>query len=445
MTSRRRLAAGLLIALLTQGAAAMTEEEAYRLGSEAYLYGLPLVEMARTRYRMSEDPTNPFRIPPNTLFNVMRLSTHESRAVVAPNVDTLYTVAWLDLSAGPVVLEVPDMDDRYYSFQFMDFYTNTFDYVGRRKTGTKEGRFAIVGPNHADEPPAGTKVVRSPTPSVWMLGRTLVDGPEDMPKLYPLMQKYKLSAEIKPAAKSPLPQRDPAEPLSVFAVINAALAENPPPADEAATIARFGAIGVAPGRPFDAKSLDPLLASGLRRAVADVDRQTADLQARPGARANGWGTSPPSVGNYGKNYALRAAIAKTGLGANTLDESYYYRGDSDADGMPLTGLSRYVLRFDAKDIPPVNAFWSVTLYGPDRFLVDNPIKRYAIGDRTAGLKRGADGSIEIAIQHAAPGGERDANWLPAPAGPFALTLRAYEPKPEILDGRYAPPPIKRLP
>jgi len=442
-----RLALAMGTALMTFGgtAAALTEDEAYRLGREAYTYGLPLVEMARTRHRMTEDPGNPFKFAPNAILNVFRLSSPESRTVVAPNVDTLYSVAWLDLSAAPVVLEVPDMGDRYYSFQFMDFYTNTFDYVGRRKTGTKEGRFAIVGPGYGGEMPLNATVILAPTPSVWLLGRTLVDGPGDLPNAFALMQKYRLHEQKKPISKPQLPRRDPAEPLSVFAVINAALAENPPPADDAEILGRIAAIGVGAGRPFDAKALAPAIADALRRAVGDVDRTLADPQSRPAAKVNGWTTSPADLGNYGRNYALRASIAKTGLGANTIEESYYYGGTTDGAGAPLDGRNDYVLRFEANTLPPVDAFWSVTLYGPDRFLVENPIKRYAIGDRTVGLKKGPDGSVEIHVQHVAPGGEQDANWLPAPQGPFTLTLRAYEPGRDILEGRYAPPPIKRLP
>lgn len=430
---------------LPQTATALTEDEAYRIGGEAYVYGFPLIEMARTRFRMVEDPSNPFKFGINTLFNVMRLAGPESRNVVAPNSDTLYSVAWLDLRAGPLILKVPDTAGRYYSFQFMDFFTNTFDYVGRRKTGAQAGAYAIVGPQFAGPAPEGTTLIRSPTPSVWMLGRTLIDGPDDMAAVYPLMQRYGLTATGEAPALAPLPQVDPAERLSAFATINAALAENPPPPRDAALLERFRRVGVGPGLAFDPKSLDPVLASGLRRAVADIDRGLADPRELQSSRVNGWYKPPADLGNYGDNHRLRATIAKTGLGGNTLEESFYFTVHVDDANMALSGANRYVLRFEAEDLPPVDAFWSITLYGPDLFLIANPIKRYAIGDRTAGLKRGADGSLEIRVQHAAPGGDLDANWLPAPADTFSLMLRAYEPRKPMIEGRYAPPPVRRLP
>jgi len=435
--------AGVLAMSLAQSATALTEDQAYQLGTEAYVYGIPLIEMARTRHRMTADPQNPSAFGLNTLVNVFRLAGPNSRGVVAPNVDTLYSVAWLDLRGEPVLLDVPDMAGRYYSFQFMDFFTNSFDYVGRRKTGTAEGRFVIVGPNFKGDLPAGAKIIRSPTPSVWLLGRTLIDGESDLVRLRPLMERYKLTTTGAPMTAPTLPQVDPAEPLSAFAVINAALGENPPPAEDAALLARVAAIGVGPGQVFDPKTVEPAVAEALRRAIRDADRQYGTMTARQGVTVDGWVRPAAELGLYGQNFRLRAVVAKTGLAANTLDESFYFSATADASDQPLSGAHRYVLRFEAADIPPVNAFWSVTLYGPDRFLIANPIKRYAIGDRTSGLKKGSDGAIEIYIQHEAPGGDKDANWLPAPAGSFALTLRAYEPKQAIMDGRYAPPPVHR--
>ena len=431
--------------LSPQPARALDEREAYRLGSEAYVFGFPLIEMARTRFRLVEDPSNPFAFKLNTMFNVPRLAGPSSRNVVAPNSDTLYSVAWLDLRGGPVVLKVPDTEGRYYSMQFLDFYTNTFDYVGRRKTGTKEGAYAIVGPDFSGAPPAGMPIIRSPTPSVWLLGRTLIDTPDELPKVLALMQRYTLSTTDEAPPLKRVPQADPTEPLSVFATINAALAENPPPARDADLVKSFAAIGVGPGLAFDPKALPTEIAKALRRAIEDVDRTFARTEGRPADRVNGWFKPPADLGNYGDKFKLRAAIAKNGLGANTLEESFYYTVAVDADSRPLNGTNRYVLRFDAKDLPPVDAFWSVTMYGPDRFLIDNPIRRYAIGDRTIGLRREKDGALEIHVQHQAPGGDKDANWLPAPGGDFSLMLRAYEPRKPMLDGAYAPPPVRRLP
>lgn len=423
------------------------EEHAYTVGVQAYVYGFPVVEMFRVRHARVFDPANKNRVPLNQFAHRRQLLDHTYKLVVSPNNDTLYSSAWLDLSSEPIVLHVPDSKGRYVSFQLMDFYTNNFAHV-RADTVGKEGKAGIVGPGWRGTLPAGVARIDAPTNAVLVIARTLVDGKEDLPSVHALQDQYRLTTlSGRPARSSrpePLPY-DLSDPLNFFVMLNAGLRENPPPAREAALMSLFGKIGVGPDRTFHIEKLDPTTARGLRRAI-EAGKQII-ATADPGGLTlpGGWLLPPKEIGNYGDNYLLRAHVAMKGLGALSPEEAVYLVTTVDDQTRPLDGRYRYVLRLGKGDAPPVKAFWSLTMVRlPERLFVENPLGRYAIGDRTRGLQQGADGSVEIYLQHESPGKEKETNWLPAPKGLFDLTWRAYLPKGSYHDGAWRPPAVKRV-
>jgi hypothetical protein len=416
---------------------------AYEAALDAFVWGAPLVTMSRTRTWLT------CIAPVNRLLNVPRLSTPADRAVVAPNVDTLYSTAWLDLRSGPVVLDVPAIPDRYYVFQFLDMYTNTFANIGSRTTGQGAGRFAVVGPGWRGPVPAGARVLRSPTPDVWMLGRTLVRGPADVPNVVAIQRRYVLTA---PPPSTPPPPQDCANlknpqdlvsgGLAFFDELGRVMAADPPPDRDRALVRRLARAGIGAGRTpstgTDPGVLDGL-AHGLTAGNALVTRQAA---AAPGP-VGGW-TTNRDIGTYGARFITRALVARNGLAANVAEESVYYRAQQDAAGARLDGRASYRIHFAAGQLPPVGAlgFWSITMYDQTFFLVDNPIDRYAVGDRTPGLVRNADGSLDVYVGSTPPAGH-ESNWLPAPATPFTLAMRVYLPTTAVLTQEWKPPSIVR--
>ncbi len=426
----------------------LREELAYTVGVQAYIYGYPVVEMYRARFLHVYSPKNKERTPLNRFHHRRRLLDASFSGVVSPNNDTLYSSAWLDLSAGPVLLSVPDTKGRYYCFQMLDFYTNSFAHVGKRTTGTKAGTFAIVGPGWKGAPPPGARRVDAPTNAVWLLGRTLVDGKDDLPAVHALQDRYTLTPlgpQGNKTGSSAAPAYDPSEPLPFFEFLNAALHENPPPAREAALMRLFARVGVGPDRAFRVDKLDRATATGLRRAVETGRRILAVGLDGFGVSVNGWHYPPAEVGNFGDNHLLRGTVAMKLLAALPPEEAVYPTAETDGKGQQLNGKYRYVLRMEKGQLPPVEAFWSLTLYRlPERLFAANAMDRYAIGDRTKGLTYGADGSLEIYIQHGSPGKDREANWLAAPAGEFCLTLRAFLPRQGMRTGVWRAPPVQRV-
>jgi hypothetical protein len=428
------------------------EEEAYSIGLQAYIYGYPIVEMYRTRYIRVWNPASKGRAPINHFRHAQQLVDHNYKDVVSPNNDTLYSSAWVDLSREPLILHLPDTRDRYHVFQLMDFYTNNVASVGKRTTGTKEGNFALVGPGWRGTLPEGIKRIDSPTNEGWLIGRTLVDGPKDLPAVRALQQEYTLtplsawrkSGRIKEPEEKPVPPpHEVSNPLSFFLFLNLALRANPPPAREAALMSLFGRINVGPDKTFQQERVDSATAKGLLRALRVGNEMIAAASDRLRVPVNGWLWPPAGIGTYGDNYLLRAEVARTALASLSPDDALYISGIVDDRGETLSGKHRYVLRFEKEKLPPVDGFWSITMYRlPQRLLVDNPLQRYSIGDRTEGLKQGTDGSLEIYIQKDSPGKEREPNWLPAPAGDFTLMLRTYVPRKPMLDGSWKLPPIK---
>ena len=416
----------------------------------AYVYGVAPVALRATVQRF----------PRNGVVGIAQLAGPGTRAVVAPNHDTAYSVGRLDLTDGPLVVDLPDARRRYAVLALLDAFTNDFAYLDARAAAGGARSVVITPPGWRGTLPAGMRRVASPTRLIWLLGRTLVDGPDDMPGARRVMAAHALT----PLAAWVRGERTPALILDAFPgdtraalqlprglafadALGAALGADPPPARDACALRAFATVGIGPGRTPSREVTGAVRRAALAAAPAvgaRLARLGIELEERESRRRNrGWLVPGDELGRYGRSYLTRAGVAHEGLGANTRREADYPRATLDVDGRPLTGAHRYVLRFAPGELPPVRAFWSLTLYDRRSFLVENPIDRYAIGDRTRGLRRGADGSLTLYVQRSAPGGARRANWLPAPAGRFRLTMRLYEPKAAALSGRWKPPAIRR--
>jgi hypothetical protein len=426
------------------------------LAEEAVTYAFPLAEMARMRATTSPkrchaglaaEAPNDTRRWCNVLVHARELLGAGRSRVVTPNNDTLYVNTWLDLREGPVVIEVPDTLGRYYVLGMLDFYTNPFGNIGQRCTGTGAGRYVMTPPGWSGELPPGLPVIQAPTPWVWIIGRILVDGPNDLAAVHQLQDGFRLipvlSTQSFPTRFNPGPQMAPDHPDAArfLAVVNQALAENPPPPDERAMVARFAAVGMAAGlhepSPEQLAVIDHALRTCLARWQGTGVAQT---------RASGWQYMPRLGNNYGRDYLLRAQVALKYIGALDSLEAYYPMAYHDGQGQPLDGRHVYRLRFAPGALPPAQAFWSLTMYDTrDCMLVPNPIHRFAVGDRTAGLRWDADGGLTLYLQRDAPTTAAAlANWLPAPEGSFYVCLRAYLPSANMLEGRYELPAIERL-
>jgi hypothetical protein len=366
--------------------------------------------------------------------------------VTSPNNDTLYSAGWLDLTQGPVTATLPDVGQRYFSLQLMDMYTNNVAVLGNRTTGSAAAKFTIVGPNDAIAL-SDRNVLRSPTPHVWALARVLVDGADDLDAARTaqagnVIDGPKVVAKPRPstvAAAAP-----DARWQDVFAEANRLLAEERPPVTDLALLLRVAPLGVGPDATFNPNAFSDSEREAIAAGVAEARALVIDPRNR-GVAVEGWYYPGPTLGIWGQDYGARAVVARTGLAALPRDEAMYMR-PAGADGNALyDGRKMWRIHFAPGQLPPVSGFWSLTMYErtPDgqSFFTENALKRYAIGNRTAGLKTNDDGTLDIWIGHADPGPERQANWLPAPAGPFTMTLRAYLPARSLLNGDYKLPPM----
>lgn len=402
---------------------------------EAWLYALPLIEIATTRQRGQG-----FGQRMNTLTHVRNLADHRHRAVTTPNTDTLYSTAQIDLSAGPVTFTLPAAGDRYLSLALMDAYSNNFAVLGTRTTGPDGGVFTLVGPNEAAE---GPSVVRSPTDHVWALARVLVEGPHDLEAARAVQGQVSLqgpAADPPPAAAA----RN-AGWADYFASASALMAANPPPVTDRALLARIAPLGLLPR--FDAARFTAAEAAEIEAGVAEARRAARGGGGLSGdGFIEGWAYPAAKLGEFGQDYLFRASVALGGLAALPLAEATYLRAGAPEGGGLFDGTKAWKLHFPADRLIPVDSFWSLSLYEATEdgqfFFTDNPLNRYAIGDRTPGLAYEDDGSLTLWIGHESPGPARESNWLPAPAGPFALFMRAYLPRPELLNGRYRLPPVE---
>ena len=447
---------GLLVCLLMLVSLAgglYVKSEHIVLGAEAYLYGYPLVitDVTRANAALTVGPENQLR-------RVRQFPDASFKDVVRPNVDTLYTTAFVDTARGPWVFEMTANDQRYEVMAFMDGWTNVFAAPGTRTTGTQGGKFLLAGPGWQGPTPAGLTLLQSPTQMVWLIGRTQTNGVADYPLVHGLQDGLTLKSlndwlagkpepvpAWQPAPVKPLPPPDQMQAMSVqtfFSRLALLMATNPPKAADGPIRAKMARIGIAPGQPPDWNLLDRW-SVGLGRWIAD--RRIARELKTPRDLVRGWSTPPSMLGNYGTHYNIRAVVARVGLGANWPADATYPNARVDTQGRALDGSHAYRIRFTPGSLPPVKAFWSVTAYGADDALIDNPQRRYAVGDREP-LVFNADGSLDVLIQAAPPAPPMRANWLPVEAGkPFLLNARLYWPLAEALDGRWGMPGVERLP
>jgi len=442
----------LAIAAVIVAGVLYAKSEQIVLGAEAYIFGYPLVMMDVTRVNAALTLG-----PENHLRRVRQFPDANSRDVVRLNVDTLYTTAFMDMAKGPWVFEMAANDQRYELMPFMDAWTNVFAAPGTRNTGTAGGRFLLAGPGWQGSVPEGLTLVRSPTRIVWLLGRTQTNGAADYPAVHRLQDGLTLRTLAawqagqfeplpawQPAAVKPAPPVLQMQAMSVenfFARLAVLLVDNPPAAADGPMVVKLARIGVAPGQPPDWGVLDRWGVS-LGRWIANWT--VARELKKPRDLVRGWSTPPSMLGNYGTYYNTRAVVAMVGLGANLPADATYPNTRVDAAGQALNGRHRYRLHFNAGELPPVNAFWSVTAYGADDFLIDNPLHRHALGDRDS-LVFNPDGSLDLHVQAEPPDGNRKNNWLPVKADePFLLNARLYWPKPSALDGTWGMPAVERI-
>lgn len=438
---------------------AFRENYAYTLGIQAYIFAFPYSYNSDLRWLWVTQPINPERTPYaplNQFWHHRHLADASYRDGGTPNNDTLYSIAWLDLAKEPLVLSVPEVPERYYVMEMASMDSDNFAYVGSRATGSQAGNYLITGPDWKGEVPAGvTRLPASRTNAALIIGRTLVRDEADRSNVHALQNDYRLTAlsqwngaPVKPADNRDVwrPYDRKADPLNEWRTINRAMTENPPEARLAAWLAQLATIGVGPGQDID--KLDSAMRRGLARAAVDGRQLIKDAAEMGFGRLllGGWEIQPLHFGRLGLHdqYLTRAAIQSMGgIIANDPEEGTYITAHNDAKGNRLDGSKhRYQIHFAPSELPEVKAFWSLSIYDETTNFVDNPIDRYAIGDRTPGLKKDADGGLTLYLQAEDPGAEKRANWLPIPRSAFYATLRAYLPGEAIVQRRWAPPAIQ---
>ena len=423
----------LLAATRLAAAAPPSTADIAEAAQAGYVYGLPYVEMARTRAASLTRG-----LPVDVFFHRRALSGPADRWVTTPNNDTLYSSAWLDLANGPVLLSLPDFGQRYWSMALMSMTTDNFAVIGRNLPPGPGGKVLIAGPNAGAIEANGALLVRSPTRWVWALGRILVDGPADLPAVYKLQDAMRLTPTGRPPSSPVLPAPPkPDDGADFFRQLAEILAENPPPEADRPMLDRLAGIGLVPGKAFDAGDWSESQRAALQQGFLDgrdAVKGRGGLQL--GQVVDGWSYPPAAIGVFGTDYGLRALVALGGLAALPPSEAVYLTHVAPADGS-----KNWRLTFPPGRWPPAGAFWSLSMYErtPEGrlFFTANSIDRYAIGDRTAGLKPNPDGSLQLLIGTQAPAG-REGNWLPAPSGPFVITLRVYLPTPALAQGWRVP-------
>jgi hypothetical protein len=440
------------------GRTAVDAQLAETIGVEGYAYLYPLVLMETTRKQLTNVEKvsfSPLRTPPDVFLNVPAFPPADFRAVVRPNFDTLYSTTFLDLRREPRILSVPAAQNNYYLLPMYDMWGEVFASPGTRTTGNEPGDFAIVGPGWSGELPAGVRRYDAPTSWVWIIGRTAASV-----ATYDEVRAFQAGLKITPLSAwgneppavvgtvdpslddttEPLRQVFAMDAGTFFGSASALLREHAPHAQDYPIVDRLARIGFNVGEFFDHGTADPVVQAALTNAVPAAQQQITDRQTRLGRSVNGWRLTTDNVGNYGTDYLTRACVELIGLGANLPGDAIYPLVYADADGRPFTGEHRYVWHMEPDDVPPVNAFWSLTVYDAEGYQVANELDRFAIGDRDD-LAFNDDGSLDILIQNEEPA-QGSSNWLPAPAGGFNLCSRLYYPKPEALDGTWAPAAVR---
>ena len=476
-TRRKHAAICTLSAVLALGAvvgqpssaraqgAPISEQEAHAIAVDAYIYFYPLISMDMSRKQFTNG-TSDFKGPMNTFVNVREYPPATFKGVVRSNFDTLYSASWLDMTKEPVVITAPDTDGRYYLLPMLDMWTDVFASPGWRTTGTKAGTFLVTPtgwrPDLRDrfidefKLPKDTQRIEAPTPYVWLIGRTKTDGPADYEAVHKIQDGYKVTL-LSDFGKAPKPvefKLDPSVDMKTppkvqvdtmaagkyFAYAAELLKLHRPHITDEPILARMKKIGIEVGKSFDIGKLDPAVQKALESAPEDGQKLMAWKLPTLARVANGWSMNTDTVGVYGNYYLKRAILSQQGLGANVVEDAIYPLNLGDESGKPLDGANKYTITFEKGAAPPVNAFWSITLYDQDGFQVGNVLNRFAVSSWMP-FKYNADGSLDLYFQNENPGKNLEANWLPAPKAPFNLTMRLYAPKSEALTGKWNPPPV----
>ena len=463
--TRRTFAGGIatLPALHFSAAVAQTNvtpAEARAIAKEAYIYGFPIVDNYRIQHTYWVDRTNPeYKGPFNQIWNSARLFTPADTAIQTPNSDTLYSFVGADLRSEPLVLTVPAMEkERYFSVQLIDYYTFNFDYIGSRTTGNGGGSFLLAGPGWKGETPKGVdKVFRSETELAFPTYRTQLFDPGDIDNVRKVQAGYKvqpLSAFLGQPAPAAAPAIDFIKPLTpadektsphFFNILNFVLQLCPTVPSETELMARFARIGVGAGKTLDVSKLSPDVKTAIEQGMADAWIANGGVEQQFAAGKVSSGDLFGTREFLKNNYLYRMTAAVLGIYGNSKREALYGYYAIDEAKQKLDGTNRYTLRFAPGQLPPVNAFWSLTMYElPQSLLVANSINRYLINSpMLPQLKRDADGGLTLLIQNELPGKDKEANWLPAPKGPFVMALRLYWPKEAAIEGEWKQPPLQR--
>jgi len=453
------VAACAVFPLASQAQSKVTAQEAHAIGVDAYVYFYPLLTMDITRKQFTniESGKEFGKGPMNTFVSVPQYPPADFKGVVRSNFDTLYSIAWLDLTKEPLVIAAPDTAGRFYLLPMLDMWTDVFASPGWRTTGTDAGQFLVTPPDWSGTVPAGLNHLPAPTPFVWVIGRTKTDGAADYAAVHKIQAGYTVtplsrlgkspepvSVNIDPAVDMKTPPKIQVDSMSAadyFAYAAELLKVHPAHITDQPILAQMKRIGIEPGKSFNMDALDAEIKTALQTVPEDAQTLMTWKVPTLARVVNGWSMNTDTMGVYGNYYLKRAIVAQMGLGANLPEDAIYPLNIGDVEGKPLNGANKYVLHFDKGETPPVNAFWSITLYDPEGFQVGNALNRFAVSSWMP-FKTNADGSLDIYFQHENPGKDLEANWLPAPKGGFNLTMRLYGPKPEVLNGKWNPPPVK---
>jgi len=469
MRNRTILTTAALLAatLIGQGHAddKLTPAEAKTIAQEAYVFGLPPVYIALESDVLT-NVANPEggRAPVNQFDQHREFPDAKNNKIVGMNVDTLYSLSHLDLAAEPIVLVVPSIEgNRWWIMQIIDAWNDVPAAPGSRTHGGKGGNFALVGPNFNGKLPAGLEEIRVDTSVCALGGRTYTGGKDDYPAVHKIQDQYKLiplsqwkgpetnytppaTVPVKPGvdAKTPVPtQVFKLSAEQFFGRLCELLVNNPARKADAPTMTKLARLGIKPGATFKMDTFDAETRKAIEEGVAAGQQAIRDGESKMGEMVNGWQIAR-DLGRYGTKYTYRATWTFFGVGGNLVEDAMYPLTIVDSAGTKLDGANRYVLHFAKDQIPPVDAFWSLTLYDKDSYLVDNPLNRYALGDRSQ-CKFGDDGSLTLYIQCESPGADKENNWLPAPKeGAFKLALRLYFPQKQVTDGTWKPPSVERV-
>nr|WP_244500470.1 DUF1254 domain-containing protein [Methyloceanibacter methanicus] len=441
-------------------AKALSQDEANDIATEAYVYLYSLVTMDLTRRQSTNvDKVGDFKAPTNMFVNVPTYPTAEFKTVVRPNFDTLYSAAWLDLTKEPMVVSVPNTDGRYYLLPVLDMWTDVFASPGWRTTGTEAQTFLVTPPGWTGSIPEGVTELKASTPYVWIIGRIKTDGPADYDAVHKIQDAITLRPlsqidnedwrpeprKIDPDVDMKTPPKEQVDTMSgakFFTYAAELLKLHPPHFTDQPIIARMERLGIERGKSFDFDGADPVV----KRAIEQAPKAAQELMAwklpKLAEVVNYWSMNTDTMGVYGNYYLKRSIVTQQGLGANVPEDAVYPLNIGDKEGKPLDGNNNYKIHFEKDEIPPVNAFWSITLYDPKGFQVANELNRFAVSNWMP-FKYNDDGSLDLYFQHESPGKDKEANWLPAPKGPFNLTMRLYAPKSPALTGKWNPPPVIR--